>query len=62
MLVAFGEGAHEVDVKHMKLAVQDTESTFDPLTRIKMRLMRYVTAFLGVTVVSIGISNWAGWL
>ena len=62
LLAAFGEGLHEVTPQHIKLAVQDTESTYNPLVRIKMRLVRFVTAFLGVTLVTIGVSSWIGWL
>lgn len=62
MLAAFGEGAQEINAQHVKLAVQDTESTFNPIARLKARLLRYVTALLGVSVISLGLSNWIGWL
>ena len=48
MPAAFGEGAHGIDTQHVRLAMQDTESTFNPFTRLKIRLLRYVTALLGV--------------
>ena len=61
MMAAFGEGVHEVNAKHVKLAIADTESTFNPFARLKTRLLRYVTALLGVAVVSLGLTNWTGW-
>ncbi len=58
MLAAFGEGRQNVDENHVKLAVADTESTRAPLQRMSGKLLRYVSAIFGITLLSIGILNW----
>ncbi len=62
LMVAFGEGVHNVDASHVKLAVQDTESVQRPLWRIKSLITRYVSALFGLALVSFGILSWSGWL
>lgn len=45
LMVAFGEGAHAVSERHVRLAVADTESTQGALT-VKARIRRYLTALV----------------
>lgn len=53
LMAAFGEGARVVSERHVRMAVEDTESTQGART-VKARLKRYLTALVSaVTVVSL---------
>jgi MSHA biogenesis protein MshM len=59
MMVAFGEGLHQVRELHVRIAVLDTESAHAPWWR---RLLPYAVAFVTALLVSAGALVWGGWL
>lgn len=61
LLAAFGEGAHKVTEKHVRLAVADTES-IRVTPAFKDRLVNYLTALLIALLIAAGAFVWGGWL
>jgi MSHA biogenesis protein MshM len=59
MMVAFGEGMHQVRELHVRIAIIDTESVRVPWWR---RLAPYAVAFVATLLVSAGALVWGGWL
>ena len=60
LMAAFGEGAHLITDKHVRLAIDDTESVRNGVTR--RRLIKYVSALIGVALLSAGTAVWGGWV
>ena len=58
LMVAFGEGAPTVEIHHVQLAAQDTESTRTMMNRAR-RLIKYTVALVGALLVSVGALFWA---
>lgn len=59
MMVAFGEGLHQVRELHVRIAVMDTDSARGLWWR---RLLPYAVAFVTAALVSAGALVWGGWL
>ncbi len=58
LMAAFGEGAPSVEINHVQLAAEDTESTKTVITKTR-RLFKYVAALVGALLVSAGALLWA---
>lgn len=58
LLAAFGEGAHAVNVAHVRSAVRDTESAYRPLNLIRQRITRYIVGLLLVVLTMIPVFVW----
>jgi MSHA biogenesis protein MshM len=54
LMAAFGEGARIVSERHVRMAVEDTESTQGALT-VKARIKRYLTALVS-SVAAFGLT------
>lgn len=61
LLAAFGEGAHKVSEKHVRLAIADTESIRSP-SPLKDRALNYLAAILIALLITVGALVWGGWL
>lgn len=61
LLAAFGEGAHKVSEKHVRLAIADTESIRSP-SPLMDRAMNYLVAVLIALLIAVGALVWGGWL
>lgn len=61
LLAAFGEGAHKVTEKHVRLAVADTES-IRVAPALRDRMVNYLTALLIALLIAAGVLVWGGWL
>jgi MSHA biogenesis protein MshM len=57
MLLAFGEGQHHINDKHIRLACADTESIRQS-TSLRARLYRYFTALSTSLMISLAIVFW----
>lgn len=60
LMAAFGEGAHRVDDRHVRIAVTDTES-IEAGRRFGQRLLRYLGLAASVAFVSLSIVGWIFW-
>lgn len=61
LMAAFGEGVHNVDVRHARMAIADTES-INPPRSIKARVLRYLSNVVATLVVSVGIMMLGRWM
>src|SRR5229473_244650 len=57
LMAAFGEGASTVEIHHVQLAAQDTESTRTIMSKVS-RLIKYTAALVGALLVSVGALFW----
>ncbi len=57
LMAAFGEGAPTVEIHHVQLAAQDTESTRTMMSKAR-RLIKYTAALVGALLVSVGALFW----
>jgi len=57
LMAAFGEGAPTVEIHHVQLAAQDTESTRTMMSKAR-RLIKYTAALVGAVLVSVGALFW----
>lgn len=55
MMSAFGEGLHHVERRHVKLAIDDTESVHHVIARKRWRVLTYSAAVAASVLVAVGI-------
>lgn len=60
MMAAFGEGVHTITNRHIRQALDDTESVRSVVRR--RRLIKYITTLIGVALLSAGTAVWGGWV
>ena len=61
LMAAFGEGGHQLDERHVRLAIADTESVGSTGVRFRARLLHYLGMTAGIASICAGMLAWAVW-